>query len=205
METFKVYDFRLPRIYCGKKVKTPLTKVAFITSPAVDYYDNLLVAGFGVPYGCLLTSPVIFEYDLGEDIFKFRSFIAISEELGFELRETAITTIGATLIAFIASSFPVHAIYVSRSYDSGITWTEPEYTGINGRFPFVVSTGDRLILCVKNENKVVIWEGALDRELKPITIFNAPSIDSLGILNYMEDLVTSYIYRDKRVALENSI
>ncbi len=172
----------------GERVETPFTKCAYICGLPVDLDGIILVPAFGIPYGCKLTSPMVFEYDERDEKFYLRSFVAISEDVGMELRYNSILDIDDKLICFVTSNFPVYALFYSVSYDHGITWSEPKYTGIDGSHVVAVSRDNEIVLGVKNSDKVIVYSGRDVELLRPVGVKSIGfiDVDYTSTLKYIE-------------------
>ncbi|NPA15019.1 MAG: exo-alpha-sialidase [Deferribacteres bacterium] len=131
-------------------LKTPYLKKGVVSGHPVAFENLYLVPGYGIPYGCKLVSPVLFEYEEGQ--WFLRSFISISEDFGAELRHTVLALKGGVLYAFIGSSFPFYHIFMAKSYDGGKTWTKPRMTGISGMYPVAEVWGNTLVLACYNRD-----------------------------------------------------
>ncbi len=160
----KNYVPYLKSLETGRSVslKTPYLKKAVISGHPVILDGLFLVPGYGIPYGCKLVSPVLFERD--HNRWFLRSFISLSEDFGVELRHTVLTFKRDVLYAFVGSSFPFYHVFVAKSYDFGKTWTKPKMTGISGLYPVAVVSDDNLIVACYNrdEGKIEIFSESVE-------------------------------------------
>ncbi|MGB9667701.1 MAG: sialidase family protein [Thermosulfidibacteraceae bacterium] len=195
MVTEKLVNKEMFTFFYGQRVDTPFTKCAFISGLPLEFDGLFLVPGFGIPYGCKLTSPLIFEYDADSEQLYLRSIIAISEDEGIELRHTSIVDLSGVLLAFVASSFPVHSIFYSVSLDDGVTWSRPNYSGIDGSLVFAVSKGENILLAVKSEDEIVLWSGKDVSALRPVGFRSCGNVDYSIALRYMEDMVFNRVIK----------
>ncbi len=134
---------------------TPFLKKAVVSSHPIRVNQKFLLPVYGVPYGCKLVSPALFESEDGYQWY-FKNFIILSEDFGLELRNVRLLEKDGIIYAFIGSSFPFFHIFVSESTDCGETWSIPKATGIFGLYPVSLVLGGRIYLVSysKDGNKV---------------------------------------------------
>lgn len=187
----KIFYNQVVTFNYGERVESPFTKCAYVCGLPVELNGTILVPTFGIPYGCKLTSPMVFEYDERDEKFYLRSFIAISEDAGMELRYNSIVDVDDKLICFVTSSFPVYALFYSLSYDHGMTWSELKYTGIDGSHVIAISKDGEIVLGVKKDDRIVIYSGKDAELLRPVGVKSIKfgDVDYADTLKYIEEAI----------------
>ncbi len=137
-------------------IRSPFLKRGAVSGRAVKFKGKYLLPVVGVPYGCKLVSPSIFESENGVDGWRFKAFLGISEDVGAELRKLHVVEYKNRLVALIESSFPFALIFCSESED-GVHWSKPVLTNMEGRLIELLPCRESVCAVTETEDGVVLW------------------------------------------------
>ncbi|BAT72157.1 hypothetical protein TST_1370 [Thermosulfidibacter takaii ABI70S6] len=169
-------------------LNSPFLKRGTISGRSVRLGDFRILPVAGVPYGCKMVSPVVFvsEDDLNQ--WRFCSFLAISEDVGFELRKLKLTMNGEKIVALCESFFPFRFIFYFESYD-GKKWKGPQLTNIEGNLVEVCHVHGEDFAITEEGKHVVLWRKVREDVWEKVKLVEIPEKDAVDAVTQADRIL----------------